>query len=200
MTVCDYVDAFSPFRFIRAFKFAIVRNPWQRLYSAYRFLEKGGMNQADARLADQVLSSHPSFDGFIRNWLTRENAQRHVHFRTQTSFLFDTSAHIYVDFIGFLENIDADFSTIVDKTGISRSLAHTNRSTESSALKGLEGLGEREVQVVEEIYAEDFHTFGYPRYSDTEIASLLSNVHEGSFFASRLREQRRSTSAKKQAD
>ncbi len=44
-----YQLAFSHLEFSSYFKFAFVRNPWDRLFSAYAFLRDGGMDESDRR-------------------------------------------------------------------------------------------------------------------------------------------------------
>src|SRR5258708_2253062 len=50
----EYEQA-NPRKFRQFFKFAFVRNPWDRLVSTYWFLRKGGVNEQDRRWAEQNL-------------------------------------------------------------------------------------------------------------------------------------------------
>ena len=46
------------------FTFSFVRNPWDRLYSSYMFLKKGGLNLHDKNAFLMYLSSFMSFEEF----------------------------------------------------------------------------------------------------------------------------------------
>ena len=46
------------------FIFTFVRNPWDRLYSAYKFLQKGGINIHDKNAFDMYLSEYNDFEDF----------------------------------------------------------------------------------------------------------------------------------------
>ena len=79
----------NPWKFRRYFKFAFVRNPWDRLVSTYFFLHKGGMNEADRRWAAQHIPAYPDFDTFVRDWVTPGNVRSWVHFLPQHYFICD---------------------------------------------------------------------------------------------------------------
>ena len=51
------------------YKFAFVRNPWDRLYSAFCYLNKGGINFDDTRVANIYIHPYNSdFKGFVRSY------------------------------------------------------------------------------------------------------------------------------------
>jgi hypothetical protein len=66
----EYYQA-NPRKFRKYFKFAFVRNPWDRLVSSYFFLRKGGLCDADATWAAENLNAYSDFGQFVRGWVTR---------------------------------------------------------------------------------------------------------------------------------
>ena len=64
-----YCRIFEPHLILTYFKFTFIRNPWDRLVSAYHFLRAGGYNEADRRWFARELGSYRDFDDFVRNWL-----------------------------------------------------------------------------------------------------------------------------------
>jgi len=127
-TMEQYARIFSPQTLEEYFKFAIVRNPWDRLVSAFFFLKDGGKHSRDAKWAEDHLSSFDEFEDFVLNWLNEENIHKGIHFIPQADFL-KLNGSIKVDFIGSLESIEEDFDHIKQKIGLENArLPHKNRS------------------------------------------------------------------------
>jgi len=157
-TAWQYRVIFGRKAFNRYFKFTFVRNPWDRLYSAYSFLRNGGWDEQDHRWAEQNLPDSDDFNDFVLNWMTPEKLYSHIHFWPQSRFVLDRNGKLLVDYIGYFETIHEDFAEIAKRLDTDASLSHTNasprmdyRSVYSSAA----------VQKVQELYREDIELFGY---------------------------------------
>ncbi len=74
-TLSDYKLIYGRRTFRQYFKFAFVRNPFDRLFSAYRFLMKGGWNEGDRRWAEENIARYDSFAEFVERWLRLAIAQ-----------------------------------------------------------------------------------------------------------------------------
>ncbi|MCB1744135.1 MAG: sulfotransferase family 2 domain-containing protein, partial [Gammaproteobacteria bacterium] len=155
----DYRAIFGPTFFDQCFKFCIVRNPWDRLYSAYSFLKRGGMNQRDRYWAQRNLGDCDSFERFVLDWLTPESLRRCIHLLPQADFVTDGEGRLLVDFVGRLETFGVDFQTIRERLGRPRAeLLHLNRSERRDYREIYdEAMRER----VAELYARDVDLFGY---------------------------------------
>lgn len=97
------------------FKFSVVRNPWSRTVSLYRYLQHKS-----------------SFRDFVLNWLPRQFADprgsdSYWFVRPATEYLFH-QGQLLVDEIIHFESLDIEFERISNKCGISRPLPHINRS------------------------------------------------------------------------
>ncbi len=74
-----YSLVFNKVEFDNYFKFAFVRNPWDRVASGYFYLRDGsGLSafSADPGLLERskaILNAYPDFDSFVRGWINKEN-------------------------------------------------------------------------------------------------------------------------------
>jgi hypothetical protein len=154
----SYVDAFEPQKLLEYFKFTIVRNPWDRLVSAYHFLCNGGMNHGDADFYEKELKNYLDFDDFVKQWLNTENISKGVHFRPQTDFILERHRKVELDFIGYFENLDEDFEFIARKIGCADKLASKNKSSHKAYT---DYYSDETRELVAEVYRNDIEYLGY---------------------------------------
>ena len=157
-TAIDYRVIYSRKTFYQYFKFAFVRNPWDRTYSAYRYLQSGGWNDDDKKWRDQHIASYHDFNDFVMHWLTPENIQKHVHFLPQHHFICDSKDRLLVDYLAYFETINEDFDKIAEKLGIDAHISHHNASPADSYLTIYNEEARRRVA---DIYQKDIQLFGY---------------------------------------
>lgn len=102
------------------FKFAMVRNPWDRLVSLYFDFTKKRIFQYSAlvRHDTPLLSEFTDFEDLCLR-LTESHWKDNIFFRSQTALL-SIDGKLAMDFVGRFENLDADFSTVCEKIGIKK--------------------------------------------------------------------------------
>ena len=140
------------------FSFCFVRNPYDRLYSSYKFLEKGGMNIHDQKAFAKHLSKYNDFEDFVLNGLNEKIINSLTHFIPQTDFICNKKDDILVDFVGKFESIDSDTIILSDKIGVEIKLNHLNKNTKNFYL---EIYTKEMLSIVHNIYNRDFIILGY---------------------------------------
>ena len=154
----DYMNRDSE-KFKKHTFFAIARNPYARLYSAYNYLDNNGMNIVDRVWYDLYIKKYKNFDDFILNGLEiaiNENAE---HFIPQYKFVVDEQNNLICDFIGHLENMEATHD-FIKKQGLDLKLSHEN--TASNDTKNYKNQYRPEtIAKVNQLYKQDFERFGY---------------------------------------
>jgi len=146
------------------FKFTFVRNPWDRLYSAYNFLKQGGMNEEDMSFEKKYLSHLNSFESFVMNWLDEKNMFLFWHFIPQFHFITSKEDRnkVVIDFIGRFENLEADFACVCKVLKISnRNLGKANINKTHSTPSYVEMYSAEMIEKVERLYKKDISLFNY---------------------------------------
>lgn len=157
-TVTDYKVIFGRRDFQRYFKFAFVRNPWDRLFSAFTFLKKGGWDDKDREWASQHLEKYDNFEQFVMKCDFNEEIMSFMHFRPQFEFVCSQRKTIELNYLGYFETINDDYSKICKRLNLPDTLEHRNASTKSSYR---DQYSEPMISRVETLYADDIRLFGY---------------------------------------
>lgn len=113
----DAQRSMPPERFWGYFKFAFVRNPWDRLVSEYEFI-RGFPGHARHR---KVMAM--DFPAFVRYQAGRTDAY-------QFPMLVDRSGALGMDFVGRFERLQADFDEVCRRLRLTpERLPHANRGS-----------------------------------------------------------------------
>lgn len=145
-------------RYVNYFKFAFVRDPLQRVHSAYSYLLQEAQHRDKS--AHELVNRYSDFDAFVDDWLRTENISRQIHFAPQHYFLQDSMGHINLDFIGRQENLDADFRRLCIHLHTKAELPHINQSPRP-AHQSKDFCSAATRRRVREVYARDYELFAY---------------------------------------
>jgi hypothetical protein len=159
-TLETYRLMFRPREFNEYYKFAIVRNPWDRLVSAFLFMKKGGRTAEDREWAELNLAPFRDFESFVKEWVNKKNIGTYLHFHPQVDFICARNGLSGLDYVGHYENLKEDFACIRDRLGIKAELLklNVNRSSNGDYTKYYTT---ETAQIVAEVYANDIELLGY---------------------------------------
>jgi hypothetical protein len=145
-------------RYSDFFTFTIVRNPWDRLYSSYKFLQKGGINIHDKNAFETHLSIYKDFEDFVLKGLNEKIISEITHFIPQHEFICDKNGKIIVDYVGKFENLNKVVDKINDILKSEFKLEHHNKTNK----KDYKDIYTTEMIVkVNQIYQKDIDIFEY---------------------------------------
>lgn len=157
-TATQYRVIFGRRTFNEYFKFAFVRNPWDRLHSAFTYLKKGGWNDADQQWAETHLAQVDDFNQFVMEWINEDRLHSHVHFWPQMDFVADRHGQPLINELAYFETIADDYQHIATRLGVPKMLTHVNAS-EKTSYKDI--YKPEAIEKVRRLYAKDIAAFGY---------------------------------------
>jgi hypothetical protein len=146
--------------FQTAFKFAVVRNPWDRYVSMFHFLK--GHPQLDA-LGD----GGTDFSEFMQSKAVR-GYRRHQH-----TFLVDERGQLLVDFVAHFEDLQRGFDHVQRVLGIRGRLPRRNRSHHRDFRSYYTP---RLWKIVARRCREDIRLFGYEPMVDDPYANVAPTL------------------------
>lgn len=159
-TITDYQIMFGEKIFKEYFKFTVVRNPWDRLVSAFHYMKAGGFDKHDADWANKHLAPFSEFDQFVNHLDTHREFLRWHMIAPQCLWLKTPNGKIPFDYIGKLESLDHDINTIRSSLNLpSDSVAKSNTSNRDRDYRLYYTNKTR--RIVEDIYKKDIQLLGY---------------------------------------
>jgi Sulfotransferase family len=147
------------------FKFAFVRNPWDRLVSWWSMINALRPALANGAILNNflrfVLEKANTFEEFLYNCdeeIVDTDGSKWIY-RNQLDYLTDTSGQQIVDFVGRFETLQQDFDSIATKFfGTSIALPHVNKSKHR---RYTDYFSPSLAEIVGHRFERDINAFGY---------------------------------------
>lgn len=131
------------------FKFAFVRNPWDRLFSRYNYALKN-VRHYNHKFIKRNFSS---FNEYVE-WDCLKNPNK----KYQKEFILNHHGEKIVDFIGKFENLENDFKKVCESIGVNEKIPHFNQSVKSDYRKHY-SMSSRDL--VRDCYSTDIELLNY---------------------------------------
>jgi len=145
--------------------FSVVRNPWDRLLSAYRFaIAGGGQGEGAVRIVNAEAyrgDDFASFERFVLGWLSDQDlATADVVFRPQAPWLCGLDGALLVEHVGRMEDMPSLAKHVSGLLGRPISIPRLNTTAPPDGDWRAAYTAETRRRVAR-IYAEDIERFGY---------------------------------------
>jgi len=148
----DVIDKFISKNILcNYFKFCIIRNPYNKLYSAWNFIKKRhGYNDVNDfikyKLDEEFIYGKEFIPGDAR-----------VHYRPQFTFVYNNDDNIFVDFVIRYENLNEDICKMNEKYDLNVPL-YENENIKKSYINFL---NKESITKINYLYKKDFELFNY---------------------------------------
>lgn len=161
-TAIQFMDVLGKEVFQSLFSFSVVRNPYDRIVSAYHYARQGGGTEGGIRhLPVYDSESFSSFGCFVKDWLIKQDILlSELIFRPQYQFICNDHNEIMLDWVGKIEKPTEIEAIILERLG--RKIKIDKRNT--SKRKDFQDYYTPELkELVYKVYQQDFEIFGYER-------------------------------------
>lgn len=170
----DYVK-FDKDKFESYFSFGFVRNPYDRVVSAYHYLKNDSPDPCDIKWG-RLHINNLTFEEFILRLQDEEFKEKILlknHFSFQYKYLCDENMNILVNFVGKFEQLNSDFKKILNILYREDSLVHINKSKH---LNYRDYYNSQTYKIIREIYRYDFEIFDYD-LEDKKYFNIPQNIY-----------------------
>jgi hypothetical protein len=153
LTAAEIVAIIGRKRWDAAFRFAFVRNPWDKVASHYRYRIKTGQTGLGA---EDTLS----FQAWVRAaYLEKDPFYYDIPkmFAPQLDWI-SLDGEIACDFIGKFENLNADFERLMGEFGVEIELQHLNKTVKRDYR---EYYDPESRDIIGDVFKKDIDYFGY---------------------------------------
>lgn len=160
-TMHNYSIAFSAAEFRSFFKFVVVRHPFERLYSAYRFLYAGGKHSTDARVAKDYVRPFPTFERFVMDGLTEEAARHVIHLKPMHHFAEICPGWMPLDEVFDLDDLSNGLAKVAVRLGSSLGALPWENRTLGTRSDPRDAFSDEMREKASEFYRRDLELFGF---------------------------------------
>ncbi len=140
--------------------FTFVRNPWDRLVSAFFYLNKGGRNICDKLDNKHFLAKYEgNFEHFVKEGVSQGKILKQLHMIPQHQWICDYDDSVLADYVGHFEALGTELGYASEYLGIPfKTLEHKNKSSHKPYY---EYYDQEMIDIVAKAYEKDIKIFNY---------------------------------------
>lgn len=139
------------------FKFAFVRNPWERALSEYFFHKKRSGCKCRS---DYFRNKFPTFLKFIEEGGLNE-CSFDGHARAQSEFITNENGEIITNFVGRFDNLESDIREVLNRLKINVPQKIPKKNFTNRQIPFEKYYDKNTKDIVGQIYKKDIETFGF---------------------------------------
>lgn len=177
-----YYDELPREEFKSFYKFTVIRNPFNLLYStwAYYVRDNGIPIEFNEWIKWRYKGTFSDMKDRVENDI--DGNFRIGYFMNrypQTLWCINREGDFIIDhFISFC-NLESDFKEVTDHLKLGDIyLTHTNRNHKDSCTKYIDFYNKESIQIVKEVFKIDFKIFGYSEHQDSPIGGMWGQLKE----------------------
>lgn len=166
------------------FKFGFVRNPWDRVVSAYTnkitndpnynnpsFTNGVGVYSYDEKGKNRFHVGM-SFEEYLEVIRTTEPIDYDGHFRIQHWILTDMQHRMLSDFVGKLETLDRDFKYVCERIGLENVELPKFNESKKNKVRFQDYYNDKTKKIVEKLYQQDIDIYRFKFDEKAEIFAI----------------------------
>lgn len=136
--------------------FAIVRNPYDRFVSAFKYLQEADVNHIDLSYRKRFIGKGECIDAFVEKFAREERMRNFLHFLPQTHFITNSKNRIAVSEILRFEELFTHWGDFAKRHKLRVEIGNEKTSRGEKPILSDESRG-----IISSLYSHDFSRLNY---------------------------------------
>lgn len=157
----EYINYLGLKQVEQSYVFTVVRDPVERLYSAWKYAVKGGTQ--DGGVHNPMFFKTPEFqdfDSFVQNWLVKQDLREiELLFKPQCCFIESEKFRLPIENIFYVDDLEPLEKKLSDLKKSSIKLPRRNVIHDPSKNNKIPCIQSQTIEIIKKIYSCDYEEF-----------------------------------------